>query len=142
MKVTIERETRKALLVAANGRKGWIQRRWYKDGHVSDKTFERAATEYEEREAQKAAHAAWRNEYHEIVVYEMTDRAISTRVRFCSGDCEQEVTRLLWFPRSMVRGSNHVPGWMIEQRVDDALKSFPSNACAFLHPEDAERLFG
>ena len=140
MQVRIERETRKALLVSAEGRQGWIQRRWYHDGEVTAKVFERAAKECEEGQAAKAAHAAWKDGMHEIRVDRETEKAIATRVSFLSGDCEQSVDRLLWFPKSMCDG-NRAPGWMIESKVSEMKASFPSNACAFLDPEDAERLF-
>ena len=57
MQITITRETKKAALITNGERTGWVQKRWLKDGQVSDKVFEKAASEYESREAERAAQA-------------------------------------------------------------------------------------
>ena len=138
--VTVERETKKAVMVSANGRTGWIQKRWMKDGLVSEKVFTKAADNMEAYRAARESEQAWKNSRHEIRVDSETEKAIATQVIFTSDDGEQDVNRLLWFPKSQAIG-NAVPGWMIAAKVDEALRGFSSNACAFLDPEDAERLF-
>lgn len=139
--VEVKHETRKAYLVAADGRQGWIQRRSLKsDGTVNADTFGKAAAEFEGREAVKAEAAAWRNEYHDVRADVETEKAFGTKVSFLSGDCEQSVSRTLWFPKSVCRGFA-VPGWMLEKKVEETLRGFPSCACAFLDPEDSDRLF-
>ena len=140
MQITITRETKKAALITNGERTGWVQKRWIKDGQVSDKVFEKAATEYESREAERAAQAAWRNAFHAVPVARETEKAFAFEAHFTSGDGEQEVTRLLWFPKSVCQGFE-VPGWMIEKKVAEVMDSFPSCANAFLNPEDARILF-
>ena len=142
VKVEVKHQTRKAYLVAdADGRQGWIQARSMKsDGTVNADTFEKAATEFAAREASKQAAAAWQNDFHEVRADVETEKAFGTKVTFLSGDCEQEVARTLWFPKSVCRGFA-VPGWMLEKKVEETLRSFPSCACAFLNPEDSDRLF-
>lgn len=49
IKYEIVSQTTKALLIEANGRRGWIQKRWGKDGMVKKETFEKAADSFEEQ---------------------------------------------------------------------------------------------
>ena len=140
MQITITRETKKAALITNGERTGWVQKRWIKDGQVSDKVFEKAAAEYESRESERVAQAAWRNAFHAVPVARETEKAFAFEAHFTSGDGEQEVTRLLWFPKSVCQGFE-VPGWMIEKKVAEVMDTFPTIANAFLNPEDARILF-
>lgn len=144
IKVAIEHETRKALLISADGRKGWIQRRWLaEDGTISVKTFEKAASNMKEDEAAKADRRTWQNAYHAVRIDKETERGAATEVSFHSGDDEQTIRRMVWFPKSLMRDGK-LPGWKIEQAVDEMTDSVRADcpvACAFLDPEDADRLF-
>lgn len=52
-----------------------------------------------------------------------TEKAVAVEVVFEAANAEREITRLMWFPKSMIEGGEGValvPGWMIEERVDRA----------------------
>lgn len=138
--ISIERETKKAALITDGTSRGWVQKRWIKDGRVSDKVFAKAVAEYQARDAERAAQNAWRNAFHTLPVARETEKAFAFEAHFTSGDGEQEVSRLLWFPKSVCQGFA-APGWMIEKKVAEVQDTFPSIANAFLNPEDSRILF-
>lgn len=112
--VTIERETAKAYLVAdSQGRQGWIQKRWLRDGQVNSETFEKAVATQEKEAAWKERCAAWKEDFHPVTVTRETEKAIAIEIVFERCDGEKEISRFMWFPKSQVRNGNEVPGWLL-----------------------------
>lgn len=121
VKVSVEKETKKALLVSADGKKGWIQKRWADaDMTVSSKTFEKAACEFEQSQKDREADRAWRQAYHALPaeIERETEKAIALKATLHCVHTDQVVSRLAWFPKSQIK-NNAVPGWLIDCKVDE-----------------------
>lgn len=138
--ISIERETKKAALITDGTSRGWVQKRWIKDGQVSDKVFSKAVAEYQARDAERAAQNAWRNAFHTLPVARETEKAFAVEAHFIINNGQSETTRLLWFPKSVCHGFA-APGWMIEKKVAEVADAFPYSASPMLNPEDARILF-
>ena len=127
VEVEIIRSTAKAHLVrAADGREGWIQRRWLAaDGTVGEGTMDRADASRQaaarKREAEKAERV-WRDSLHLVRIARQTEKAIAVSAPFeFAGDVDET---LLWFPKSQCqpgeeRGTAFVPGWLIAAKIDE-----------------------
>ena len=132
--VTVQRETKKALMIkAADGREGWIQRRWLRaDGTVADSTLARAAEDHAARQGDRAraqAERDFRNEQHTVSVARRTEKAVASTmvVLEIGGD---EATRLCWFPLSCCTisddgGHADVPGWLIRAKEEEVEQAAP-----------------
>lgn len=148
IEVKVVRETKKALMVEADGRQGWIQRRWMdEDGTVSVATFDKATANQQARQAEQDAAREWRQALHPVRVDRETEKAIGTEVVYVSGDGEQTIRRMLWLPKSQSandEGARLFPGWLIAAKVDEMtsrVRSECPQACAFLDYSDRDRLF-
>lgn len=130
IQVAVARETAKALLVEAEGRQGWIQRRWLAaDGTVSAATFEKAVAGAQERREEaarqreaEAAERQFRDSFHRVPVVRESERAVAAEivVEFAGA----ESGKLVWFPKSLLGGGDgvaEVPGWLIREKVAEAL---------------------
>jgi len=125
-KVQIEKETKKAYLVIdANGRKGWIQRRWLgADNTVAEKTLAKANDNYK---ANQAAYAEAKNHsesLHAITkIVRETERALAVEVilEFC--DVEKMADKMIWIPKSLVK-DNSVPGWFVIKKLNELLEEY------------------
>lgn len=132
MAVTVEKETKKALLVAADGRRGWIQKRWMSaDGTVSETTFTKAYESYEARQAAYKEAADFKSGYHEIEIERETEKAVAVKVCFDAYNVERDVVRLAWIPKSLLRDGK-APGWVLLDRankIEEELKRYGGVAC-------------
>jgi SH3-like domain-containing protein len=125
IQVSVVRETAKALLVQdADGREGWIQRRWLSaDSTVKAETFEKAVASAEERKADKQAAQDFRNNFHQIIVVRETEKAVGCEIHFDLCDIERNATRMVWFPKSRCQRTDDgwaAQGWMILAKEDEA----------------------
>ena len=122
IQVTVEQETKKALLVSAEGKKGWIQRRWARDDMtVKRETFEKSAADFEANAEIREFTNNWKNEYHpfpsDLVVRE-TEKAVALEATVVCEHTDQWHTRLAWFPKSQIK-ENTIPGWLILKKIDE-----------------------
>jgi hypothetical protein len=124
--VEIVKETKKAkLLRGADGRQGWIQARWLADnGTVSAQTYERACSHQEQRTAEVEAARAWDEAYHALTVVRETEKAVAIAVEIDLVNMERTVSRLAWFPKSVLR-DGAAPGWMIRNKINDLMGESP-----------------
>jgi hypothetical protein len=135
--VTIVRSTAKAHLIEADGRQGWIQKRWLKDdGTVSAETFEKSAANHAQREAARQEEREWeakerefKDTLHRVRIVRQTEKAIATEVILRVPGGFEEPT-LVWFPKSRVAIDGdvaEVPGWMIREREWEVVDNYSPN---------------
>lgn len=115
--VSIIDETAKALKVqAADGRSGWIQRRWLRaDGTVSADTFLKAAASTEQVRQASIARAEFKDGLHSFAAARETERAVAVQVEIDYIDVERDGRSLVWFPKSQVT-NGCLPGWLINAK--------------------------
>jgi len=122
VKVTIEKETAKAyLLNDFDGNKGWIQQRWLvADSTVNNTTWQKAISNYSERQSAWREAKQWSQDYHVInKIDRETEKAVAVKVAFDAYNLERTFRRLIWFPKSMVKDMA-VQGWLIAAKVREA----------------------
>ena len=125
-KVRIEKETKKACLVADDeGRKGWIQKRWLgDDSTVNSKTFEKAVDNYNQRQADYEEGKKWANDFHKVIeIAKETEKAIAVKAYFDAYNIERDITRLIWIPKSLMK-DGCVPGWFIAKKITELEEEF------------------
>ena len=134
VKVTVEHETKKALLISDGSRKGWIQRRWLRnDSSVSEKTFEKAVETFKQRETAKNDERKFqtdlrefKNSWHLIRFTRKTEKAIATTLSVEIAGIVTE--RLAWFPKSQCAIKSNelaeVPGWLIKAKEAEACENY------------------
>ncbi|NIP26660.1 MAG: hypothetical protein GWN94_19815 [Phycisphaerae bacterium] len=125
-KVQIEKETKKAYLVAdSEGRKGWIQKRWLDSGStVNSKTFDRAVENYNQNQAAYEQGRQWSNDYHSIIEFaKETEKAVAVKIWLDFCDVEKTIEKLLWVPKSIIR-DNAVPGWFLLKKFNEILDEY------------------
>jgi len=144
--VKIEHETKKAYLVIdEKGRKGWIQKRWLKNNAVTEKTMQKAANNYKERQTVKAEAQQWSNSYHVILsIAKETAKAIAVQANFDAYNLERDFTRYLWIPKSLLKNMA-VPGWFIAKKVREVAAELEDEICTgvmcdYIAVENCERL--
>jgi len=125
VKVKIERETKKAYLIAAGNHKGWIQKRWLRsDSTVSVKTFENAVKNYNEQESSRKEAKQFANEYHKILGIEKeTEKAIAVKLVLDFCDVEKTQNKLLWIPKSLIK-DGAVQGWYVTKKMQEILDEY------------------
>lgn len=117
IEVEVKRETAKAALVIGNGQEFWVQKRWLKDGKVSEKVYEGATKRQAEAEEAKADWEAYRNGYHSIAVVRETEKAVASFVNVSLYGDPWGRDVLAWFPKSQVQDGNKVQGWLIDAKL-------------------------
>jgi hypothetical protein len=120
IQVSIVKETKKALLVRAQGTQleGWIQRRWFdaETSTVAASTFDRAVAARAEyvaaARAERDAEREFREGYHALPTpARETERALGFRVGVAVAS-SLATTRMIWIPRSVLR-DGMAPGWIL-----------------------------
>lgn len=116
IEIQITRSTKKAhLVVSADGRQAWVQRRWVSDDNtVSEKTFTRQSEEFEARNGSTSFDIA-----------RETEKAVAAEcpINFAGFDD----TMLVWFPKSVVEisdGKASAPNWLVNRKLDEAVERF------------------
>ena len=125
IQVTIERETAKAVLVAAGDQRAWVQRRWHReDGTVAAGTFARQADEYLIRERMRQTRQAehhFRADLHRVEIAKQTDAAIAVEILISFAGVDSDPA-LVWFAKSICERRDdgaYVPGWLIREREQE-----------------------
>lgn len=140
--VDVIKETEKAYLVQdKGGRQGWIQKRWLSDGFVKADTFNKAATEIEERKSAKQELKDFDNSYFELPIERESEKAIGINVRWTEEITDQSGNRMMWFPKSQVRNGG-VPGWMIRKKIVELRETITSQYGAWFEFSFAGFHFG
>jgi len=132
--VEIVRTTEKAHLISAEGKQGWIQKRWLDaSSTVSASTFAKAVNSAEERKAEFAAkqqagraEREFCNKDHAVRVVKETEKAVAAEVTLMVPGGFEE-TKLVWFPKSAIGGADGIamiPGWMIRERENSAAENY------------------
>lgn len=128
--VSVVKETAKAALIKdEQGREGWVQKRWLKDGHVSESVLEKAVASNEERKRSYERQRAWKNTPQPATREpdRETAKAIGYQLEVeipSSASSLQGYTtkRMAWFPKSQAKkidGKWAIPGWLIDAREND-----------------------
>lgn len=144
--VTIIRSTAKAHLIAdKNGQQVWIQKRWLSENNtVSAKTFEKATVRKNEFIQAKNEAKAWNESPHALPVSKETEKAVGVTVSLESNDGEQEIKRILWFPKSAIGGRDgvaQVPGWMIKSKIEKLRQDFRHNPMATINIDGKDETY-
>lgn len=128
IQVQIVRETPKALLIAANGHEGWIQRRWLAaDSTVSVSTFNKAAAKSAARRADNTSIRAWKDAYHPVAVVGETEKAVlcnaSMEIYIAASSMARGHKEGVWFPKSLLR-DGAAPGWLLLKKSAELMKNW------------------
>jgi len=123
VEISIIKETHKACLVEAEGKKGWVQKRWLRaDNTVAANTFAKAVESHTSAQAHRDKIKAFQDGYHCLEIERETDKAVAVKA-FCE-ECvsDQVITRLAWFPKSVMR-EGKIPGWLIDRKREEIYES-------------------
>lgn len=116
---TIIKETNKALLIEAGDLKGWVQKRWAKNGVVSKATLEKAAANYVDfTPKQKKEDDIF---CVEGLVVRETEKAIlfETEIDY-AGAMTRDVK--IWLPKSRVsidENQAKIPNWLVFNKMEE-----------------------
>lgn len=125
MKTTVEKieETKKAFLVQdKDGRKAWLPKQWVdEDMGVDTEKFNTSAHKFERIQRDREENKSYRDDYHEVGNrVKESEKAAAFRAIIRGSQSEEEIEKLVWFPKSQMRDGK-VPGWLIEERKKELL---------------------
>jgi hypothetical protein len=125
MRTTVEivRETKKAKLVKCGGKQAWLPNRWIrKDLTVKTETFENSAVEFARTETARNEVSEFKNGMHDVGSVEReTTKAVAVKATIYEECTDQQITRLVWFPKSQIK-NDQAPGWLFLAKVNDLLE--------------------
>lgn len=125
MRTTIEiiRETKKAKLVKCGDKQGWMPTRWVRDDlTVKTETFEKSAIEFARTETARNEAREFKNGMHDLLTIEReNDKAVAINVSIYEECTDQQINRLVWFPKSQIK-NNQAPGWLFIAKVNDLME--------------------
>jgi hypothetical protein len=122
MRTTIEiiRDTEKAKLVKCGDKQAWLPHRWVRDDlTVKTETFEKSAIEFARTETARNEAQEFKNGMHDLLTIEReNDKAVAINASIYEECTDQQITRLVWFPKSQVK-NNQAPGWLFLAKAND-----------------------